>query len=269
MLKKISIASCLWLLATVFCYGQSNFTKGEELLMQNQPAQAVSFLEIAIVDEPSRVAAWLYLGIVYEQLERNDEAIAIYRRILPLAGNLSANVANNLGNVYFQRGNTEEAERFYTQAIGFDSVFSNAYLGRANTRIKTGNLQDAVSDYEQYLTLNPRSSQRNNIEQLISLVRSEIAAAELKRIIAEEEERRVAEENQRIAEENQRIAEEEERRVAEENQRIAEENQRIAEEKQRLLESVSASLQSAADYSRGLSSGAEGIQAYEGEFVLE
>jgi tetratricopeptide (TPR) repeat protein len=201
--------------------------------MQNRPALALSFLENAIRDDPSNVTAWLYLGIVYEQLNRYDEAIAIYRRILPSAGSLSASVANNLGNVYFHRGNTEEAERFYTQAIGFDSVFSYAYLGRANTRTKTGNLQNAVSDYQQYLTLNPRSSQRGNIERLLELINSEIAAAEMKRILAEEEERR------------------------------------LAEERQRLLDSVSASLKSAADQSRGLSSGAEGIEGYEGEFVLD
>ena len=232
MLKKVPIV-CSWLLLTVFCHAQSNFTRGEELLMQNQPEQAVPFLEIAIADDPSYALTYLYLGIVYEQLGRTDEAIAVYRQILPMAGNLSANVANNMGNVYFQRGNTEEAERFYTQAIGFDAVFSNAYLGRANTWIKAGNPKNALSDYEQYLVLAPRSSQRANIEQLINLIRSEIATEEMKRIQLEEEQRR------------------------------------IAEERQRLLDSVSASLQSAADYSRGMSSGAEGIETYEGEFVLE
>jgi len=232
MLKKIFIV-CIWLLSAVLCFGQSNFTRGEQFLMQNQPAQALSFLESAIVDEPANVTAWIYLGIVHEQLNRFDEAIAVYRRILPLAGSLSANVANNLGNVYFRRGNNEEAERYYTQAIGFDSVYSYAYLGRANTRIKTGNLQNAISDYEQYLTLEPRSNQRTVIERLINLIRSEIASAELRRIMAEEEERR------------------------------------LAEERQRLLDSVSASLQSAADQSRGLSSGAEGIEGYDGEFILD
>ena len=232
MLRKVPII-CSWLFLTVFCHAQSNFTRGEELLMRNQPAQAVSFLEIAVADDPSHPLTYLYLGVVYEQLGRTDEAIAVYRRILPTAGNLSANIANNLGNVYFQRGNTEEAERFYTQAIGFDSVFSNAYLGRANTRIKAGNSQNAISDYEQYLMLTPRSSQRANIEQLINLIRSEIAIEEMKRLMLEEEQRR------------------------------------IAEERQKLMDSVSASLQSAADYSRGLSSGAEGIETYEGEFVLE
>ena len=232
MLKKFFIIS-IWLLLPVFCFGQSNFSRGEQLLMQNQPGLALSFLENAIRDDSANVTAWIYLGIVHEQLNRYDEAIAIYRRILPSAGSFAANVANNLGNVYFHRGNIEEAERYYTQALNFDSVFSYAYLGRANTRIRAGNLQNALYDYEQYLTLNPRSSQRGNIERLIAIINSEIAAAELRKILAEEEERRVA------------------------------------EERQRLLDSVSASLQSAADYSRGMSSGAEGIEGYEGEFVLD
>jgi len=231
-LKKISLC-CIWLFAAVLCHGQSNFSKGEELFMQNKPAQAAVFLENAVADDPAHAAAWLYLGIAYEQLDRLDEAIAAYRRILPMAGNFSANIANNLGNVYFHKGNTELAEQYYTQAIGFDSVYSRAYLGRANTRIKAGKLQNAVTDYEHYLTLEPRSSQRARIEQLVTLLRAEFAAEERRRIMAEEEERR------------------------------------LVEERQRILEAVSASLHSAADYSQGISSGAENVEGYEGEFELD
>ena len=224
---------CALLASAVLCYGQSNFSKGEELLMQNKPSEAAVFLENAVAEEAANAAAYLYLGIVYEQLGKTDEAIAVYRRILPTAGNLSANVANNLGNVYFQKGNAEIAEQYYSQAIGFDAVLSKAYLGRANTRIKAGNLRNAVSDYEQYLTLEPRASQRASIEQLMGIIRAEFAAEERRRIAAEEEERRVA------------------------------------EERRQLLESVSASLQSAADLSRAISSGAESVEEYDGEFELE
>ena len=231
MLKNALIV--IWLLSAVFCFGQSNFTRGEELLMQNKPSEAVGFLERAIAEDPVHVQAFLYLGIVYEQLNRTDQAITVYRRILPSAGSLSANVANNLGNVYFQRGNTEEAERYYTDAIGFNGAYARAYLGRANTRIKAGSLMNAVQDYEQYLLLEPSSAQRYNIERLIALIRQEVATEEMRRLMAEEEARR------------------------------------IAEERQKLLDSVSASLQSAADSSQGLSTGAEGVEGYEGEFVLE
>jgi len=234
-LKKLTFL-CLFftfLLAAALSFGQSNFSRGEEKLMQNKPAEALVFLENAAGEDPANITTWLYLGIVYEQLNRPDEAIAAYRRILPTAGNLSANVANNLGNVYFQRGNTELAEQYYTQAIGFNSVFSRAYLGRANTRIKAGNLRNALADYEQYLTLEPRSSQRAKIEQLLSIIRADFAAEERKKALAEEEERR------------------------------------LAEERRKLLDSVSASLQSAADYSQGISSGAESVEGYQGEFELE
>jgi tetratricopeptide (TPR) repeat protein len=223
----------VFLIIGAFCFGQSNFSKGEELFMRNQPDLAAAYLESALSEEPGRIITHLYLGIVYEQLGRIDEAIALYRRVLPMAGGLSANIAHNLGNVYFQRGNTEEAERYYTQAIGFDSVFSYAYLGRANTRIKTGNFQNAISDYEQYLALDPLSYQRANIERLISFIRAEFAAEETRKFLAQEEERR------------------------------------IVEERQRLLDSVSASLQSAADYSKGISAGAERVEGYEGDFELE
>ncbi|MCL2810198.1 MAG: tetratricopeptide repeat protein [Treponema sp.] len=217
----------------VFCFCQSNFTRGEAFLMQNQPANALDFLVRAMAEDSSNPVTYLYLGIVYEQLGRSDDAIAIYRRVLPIAGSHTANVANNLGNVYFQRGNTDMAEQYYSQAIGFNSVYANAYLGRANTRIKTGNLQNAIVDYEQYLTLVPNSSQRDIIEQLINTIRNEFASQEMRRVLAEEEERR------------------------------------IAEERQRLLDAVSASLQSAADSSQGISFGAESVENYDGIFELD
>ena len=150
-----------------------------------------------------------------------------------MAGNLSANVANNLGNVYFQIGNNEIAEQYYSQAIGYNATFSKAYLGRANTRVKAGNLKNAISDYEQYLALEPRSAQKPKIEQLIALIKSEFAAEERRKIIAEEEARR------------------------------------LAEERQKLLDSVSASLHSAADLSKSLSSGSESVEQYDGQFELE
>jgi len=233
-MSKKSYILFFYVFLSVLCYGQSNFTRGEELFMQNNPSQAASFLERAMADDPAHALTYVYLGIVYEQLGKADEAIAVYRRILPQASGLSANVASNLANVYFKRGITDQAESYYSQAISFDSSYAPAFLGRANTRIQSGNFLSAVTDYEQYLRLAPESSQKAKIEQMISLVRSEIAAAEMRKLLAEEEERR------------------------------------IAEERKKLLDSVSASLQSAADASKGLSTGSESVEHYEdGEFILD
>jgi len=214
-------------------FGQTNFEKGQELFMQNKPSEALVYLENSIVEEPTRVEAFLYLGIVYEQMGRTDEAIVVYRQILSRAGVLTANVTTNLANAYFKKGSIAEAEMLYTQALNADFVYALAYLGRANTRIKRNALMEAVSDYEQYLILDPRAPQRRSIERLILLIKSDYAEAERKRLVAEEVARLEA------------------------------------ERKQRLLDEVSASLQGAAGASKGLSTGAEDIEGYEGEFELE
>ncbi|MDR1099537.1 MAG: tetratricopeptide repeat protein [Treponema sp.] len=232
-MKKIGLLAGLGFFLVFPGFSQSNFVRGEELFMQNKPQEALVFLELAAAEDPAHVMAFHYLGRVYEQLGRLDEAIATYRKILPRAGAETARIAFNLGNAYFMKGNTTFAEEFYTQAMAEKPVFAPAYLNRANARIKAGSLKDAVADYEQYLALEPRSPKRPEIERLVAFIREEFAAEERRKLLAEEAARAEA------------------------------------ERRRRLLEEVSASLQSAADDSQGLSSGTEGVQGYEGEFELE
>ncbi|MDR0656566.1 MAG: tetratricopeptide repeat protein [Treponema sp.] len=221
------------LLGTAALFGQSSFVRGEELFVNDKPGEALAFLEAAVAENPANIRASLYLGIVYQQLNMLDEAIVVYRHVLPRAGKDTALIAYNLGNAYYTRGIISSAEEFYTKALDADPVHAPSYLNRANVRLKQGALRDAISDYELYLSLAPLSPKRPRIEQLLASIRAEFAAAERRRIM-------------------------EEARAAEE-----------AGRKQRLLEDVAASLQSAAEETRGLSTGSEDIQGYESEFELE
>jgi len=232
-MKKMLFMVYMCAFLTVLSFGQANFTRGEELFMQNKPAEALVFLENTITEDPSHVQAFLYLGIVYEQLGRIDEAIAVYRRIHSRAGNLAASVSANLANVYFRKGDFEYAKQFYTQALAEDPAYASAYLGRGNTGIRTNDLRAAVADYEMYLKLEPRSAKRGEIDRMISFIRSEFAEEERKKILAEEAAR-----------------------------------QEVLR-RQRLLDDMAASLQSAAGGSQGLSAGHENVEAYDSEFELE
>ena len=232
-MKKRLFSAMLGFLAAALCHAQANWTAGEDLLMRNKPGEAAVYFENAVAQDPGDIKTFLYLGIAYEQLGRTDEAIAVYRQVLGRAGDLTANAACNLGNAYFKKGSVSEAEGMYTQALNADRLFAPAYLGRANARIKQNKLKDAVSDYEQYLLLEPRSPQRQSIERLISYIKTEFAEAERKRLIAEEAARAEA------------------------------------ERRQRLLDEISASLHSAAGASQGLSTGADNLEGYDGEFELE
>ncbi|MCL2042549.1 MAG: tetratricopeptide repeat protein [Treponema sp.] len=259
---KIICWIVLILLGSAWSFGQDSFARGEELFMQNNPQEAVIFLESSIAQNPSNVTAYLYLGISYEQLGRVDEAIVVYRQVLDRAGHLTATVASNLGNAYFRSGFAAEAEAMFTRAISADRMYSSAWLGRANARIRKGTLQEAIADYEQYLLLEPRAPQRQSIERMTAFIRAEQAEAERRRLVAEEMARLDAE-RARAEAERLRLAAEEAARMEAERQRVE------AERRQRLLEDVAASLQSAAGASQSLSTGAEDVEGYDGEFELE
>jgi len=218
---------------TQIAAGGADFTRGEALFMQNKPGEALPFLEKAFVLNQENVDGALYLAMCYEQLEKLDEAVTIYRKILPLGGEKTALIACNLGNIYFKKGSSSFAEQYYTQAIRSDPSYSSAWLNRANARVKTGSLRDAIPDYEHYLRLVPSSPKRPQIEKLISLIQEEFAAEEIRRLMAEE------------------AAHAE------------------AERRQRLIDEVSASLQAQADEAEGIAAGAEDLTGYKNEFELE
>jgi tetratricopeptide (TPR) repeat protein len=239
-------------------FSQTSFEKGEALFLQNKPDEAIAFLEAAAAEDPAHAQAYLYLGIAYEQLKRFEDAIAVYLKLLPKAGDESAGVAFNLGNLYYNSGDFESALKYYSRAIEEDPGLPSAYLNRANTKIKTGAPNDAVPDYETYLKIAPESSKRGRVEQLVAFIRAEAAAGERRRLIAEEMAELARLEAERKAEEARLEAE-----------RQAELARLEAERRRKLLEEVAASLQEAADGSKGLSAGAEKVQGYEGEFELE
>lgn len=212
---------------------QSSFVRGEELFMQNRPQDALPYLEAAVSEDPAHVQAFLYLGIIHLQLNRLDDAAAVYTRILPRAGAETARITFNLGNIYFLKGDYLRARQYFSQAIEANPSFSAAFLNRANTLTRNGDLAEAVRDYETYISLEPGSPQRGQVLRLISFIRDEFAAEEQRRIVAEETARAEA------------------------------------ERRRRLLEEVTGSLQAAVEGTKALSAGTENAQDFDSEFELE
>lgn len=299
-MKKILLLPCMiFLFAGALSAQSDDFTRGEELFMQNKPKEAQALLEKTTILDASNVKAFLYLGIVYQQLDMIDEAIATYRKILPRAGGETARIAYNLANAYYTKGSAVFAEQYYTQAIETDPAYASAYLNRGNTRIKVGSLMEAVSDYELFLILDPGSPKRPEIERLMAYIKEESAAEEQRKVqaaeLAERQKQQAAEAAERQRQQAAEAAEQQKQQVAEaaerqkqqaaeaaerqrqqaaeaaERQRIAAENaaKAAAEQRQRMMDELSASLQSAAGETRGLSAGNEDVLGYEGEFELE
>jgi len=222
-----------FILGAPFLEAQDSFAKGEDLFMQNKPQEALQYLESAAAEDPAHVQAFLYLGIAYLQLNRADDAIATYKKILPLGGAETARIAFSLGNAYFVKGNFALAKEYYTQAIAADPSYASAYLNRANALVKNGELSDALTDYQAFLGMDPGNPKNDQVVKLMAFIRAQFAA---------EEQRRVA---------------------------AAQAAQAEADRKKRLLDEVAGSLQAAAEDSKGLSAGTEDVQDYNNEFELQ
>ena len=169
--------------------------------MLDKPADAVPFLAQACAEDSENVKAFLYLGMAYQQLEQTDDAIAVYLKVLPRAGKDTARIAYNLANAYYGKNDGMKADEYYSAAINADSGFASAYLNRGNARLRTGNIDDALADYDEYLALEPRSVKRPQIERIKALVIEERDAAEQRRIAAEETARAEAERRQQFFDE--------------------------------------------------------------------
>jgi tetratricopeptide (TPR) repeat protein len=181
--KQFFFISILFLLYTTL-FAQDNFTEGESLFLRNKPQDALGFLEAAVTAQNAPLQAFLYLGMVYQQLDRLDDAIAVYKKILPNAEDGTALTAYSLGNVYYSKEDFPSAEACYTQAIEADPAFASAYLNRANARLQRGGIEEAVADYTQYLSLDTESAKKPQIEILLAAIQKaadeEAAAAKRK-----------------------------------------------------------------------------------------
>ena len=169
-MKKIYTILLLHLsISTAFAF--SPLREGERLFMENNLREALPLLEEALSADPNNEKVYLYLGIIYEQMNQTEKSINVLQRGAELAGSLRHLLYYNIGNNLFRNGENTLAEEMYTKSIAQKDRFAEPYLNRANARLNLNNSQGALNDYVIYLKLKPQSSQRNEVEKMIELLR--------------------------------------------------------------------------------------------------
>jgi len=206
--------------------------QGIDLFMDNKPVEAVPFLENALQQNPADTDLYMYLASCYEQLGNYEAALQTYRDALENTKTRKADFYYNMGNTLQQLGRYQDALESYGDAIERDRNLARAYLNRANVFVREFDFSRALADYRVYLSLNPNSPQRENIEKMISLLSEKIVAAEKARL---EEERRRQEEERR---------------------------------RQELLEQVLNSLEESGEETRNISAGTGEVKEYDQDFDI-
>jgi hypothetical protein len=247
-------------------YGGSSFDDAVDAYRNSRLEEAESLLLSAMSEEPSRDDVHLLLGAVYQKMGRFDEAEITIKEGMTLFGVNRENLSFNLANLYYETNRKEDALALYSDiAGGFSEYKSRAVLNRANCYLSLGDYSKAVTDYTSYLTLEPSTSQRSQIEQMIAL---------LNRKASEEEERlRLAAQQAALEEAKQQEAE----RLAAQQAALDEANQqeaaRLAAEEaarqQALLDEILASLEGVGEETQVIGAGTEDIVIDEEESDIE
>ncbi len=209
-----------------------------EAVLQDDHSGAISrlqeFLRQASPNDERRVRAVRWLSMMHQNngdREQAKQSLATNRNDTSLSATDRGVLTIDLANLYSESGNLSRARELYGEAIALDPTLLAAYLNRANVQVREERREQAIRDYERYLSLNPQTPQASAVQEMIRVLRQAITAEQ-----AAQEMRQQAEQ---IAEEERREREAEEaqrRRADEEAEQIAAEAQAQEEEAQRRAE---------------------------------
>ncbi len=154
------------------------FEEAEELFRMNKPAEAIPLFESIINDDTVNPLIWVYLGVSYYQTGEYEKSIEICVKGLSNPDTEHKVLAYNAGNAAYLMRNYAKADDFYATAMKEDSSYAPPVLNRANAQLKQDNIEGAKENYELYLSLNPSTPQRENIELMIQKLTREIQVRE-------------------------------------------------------------------------------------------
>lgn len=122
---------------------------GQVLLLAGREAPAEEQLLQALELDPYLSDAYNNLGIVYDRLERRDEAEAAYRKALEdRSYPTPEKVHMNLGLLYGAQGRDEEAVASLRRAVEINPKYYQAHYELASLLDRLGQLEEAASEYD-------------------------------------------------------------------------------------------------------------------------
>ena len=138
----------------------------EKLRLQGKTDEAITTLKKALeINKLNSTAMCLLAGILNDQ--NSSEAINYYKNTIALNSKYYL-AYRGLGNYYLKTKDYENAEKYYTLALGVDSSrFAPIYKNRGLIRFEQKKLDLAKEDFQKYLEQMPEAKDRISIEQAI------------------------------------------------------------------------------------------------------
>ncbi len=196
-MKNKTIAVVVIFFSLIFVLSAQS--EGKKLFLMNEPEKAIPLLEQEIEGTVSDPSIYNCLGIAYYQIGEYNKSVDIFEKALNVDGTDKKIIAFNAGNSAYAAENYDKAQQYYSLAIAADSTFSKPVLNRANCYLKQGNLQNSLSDYENFLFIAPNDKQHDKVEKLVTLLKTEIQNKKEAAVKQKEEAARIKQEEKKMA----------------------------------------------------------------------
>lgn len=147
-----------------FEFGRNNLSLGSVFFQRGYYAQAAAFFQLALRDDPSSAEAYYGAGSAQLNLQKTAEARESFERAVKLRASYPdtlANAWNNLGLLATREGRTDEAIKYFQQALvaSPDHLIALNNLGNAYRLQKNWNA--ARKTFERALDASPSDAEAN------------------------------------------------------------------------------------------------------------
>lgn len=165
---------CILLIGQQFVFAQEcddqqtaqfYITTGESALNEGKPAEAFDLFSCAIELDPENVVAFIDRGVSHYFRGQFEDALVDYTTAIEL-DDQAINGWNNRGWVYNRLRQPELAIADFEQALALNPQFPDSLYGIADAYYQVGDLENALTNWNMYLTLAEDDSARQNVENI-------------------------------------------------------------------------------------------------------
>lgn len=120
------------------------------LLREEQPQEAISFIQQGLAVDPDAGDLYNVLGICFLGLNRYEDAIGAHERYVQLSPR-QPNAHDSLGMSYQQSGRYADARAEYMVALSLKPDFEPSIIHLADVYAQQGHYRDAIREYRRYI----------------------------------------------------------------------------------------------------------------------
>ncbi len=125
---------------------------------EGNPKQAIKYFDAALEIDGQNPQAWYGKGCAHGALEQYDEAINAYRQSAEYAGEQASLPLYNLGNLYQEIDELQEAAKCFHEAVQVDPEMADAWINLGRLLDDSGAHEVAIECYDNALEEEPRDS---------------------------------------------------------------------------------------------------------------